>query len=427
MKRSQLKKLQGHAERVFLVGTLILSTEAFLDFIPHALRQVIWFGIYFVTVGLMLKRWRAVVSAARRGALLWVLIGMVGFSVLWSDFPTDTFRQTIAVVGTTLIGLYLAARYTMKEQLWLLAWTFGIIAVLSVLFSIGLPAHGRSGPFWLGIYHQKNLLGRVMLLSAIDFLLMIFSVRKRRWVPWLFFFISLILLVLSGSKTSLALLFTLIALLPFYAAMRLNYKLAVPAVLAQVLVGGGIFVLMLTAAEAVVGAFGKDLTFTGRTDLWGYVLDMIELRPWLGYGFGGFWQGWDGPSAYVWKVEPWYPEHAHNGFLNLWLNLGLIGLLVFAAGYLVALGRGAKLVSLTRTPEYLFPIAYLMFLVLYNLSESVLLLQNTIFWILYVTTVCSRVNPEDLRVVQLARARQVAAQMPPAAAMPIRGGRSPHV
>jgi exopolysaccharide production protein ExoQ len=423
MKRSQLRQLQGHAERVFLVWTLIFSTEAFLDFVPHALRQLIWFGTYIIIFLLMLKRWRAVMQAAARGALLWVLIGMVGFSVLWSDFPSDTVRQTIAVVGTTLIGLYLAARYTMKEQLWLLAWTFGIITILSILFSLGLPSSGRSGSFWLGIYHQKNLLGRIMLLSAIVFLLMVWSVRKRRWVPWLFFGLSLMLLVLSGSKTSLALLFTLIALLPFYTAMRLNYKLAVPAVLAQVFVGGAIFVVMLTAAEAVVGAFGKDLTFTGRTDLWGYALDMIELRPWLGYGFGGFWQGWDGPSAYIWKVEPWLPEHPHNGFLNLWLNLGLVGLLVFALGYFVALGRGAKLVSLTRTPEYLFPMAYLMFLVLYNLSESVLLLQNTLFWILYVTTICSRVNPDDLWMVQKARARQLAAQTLPASAMQMRRGR----
>lgn len=264
-----------------------------------------------------------------------------------------------------------------------------------------------------------------MLLSSIVFLLMTWSLKRRRWIAWLGFGLSILLLVLSGSKTALSLLMTLIALLPFYSAMRLNYRLAVPAVLAQILVGSGLFFLLLTAAEAVVGAFGKDLTFTGRTDLWAYVLDMIELRPWLGYGFAGFWQGFDGPSAYIWKVEPWFPEHAHNGFLNLMLNLGFVGLIVFALGFFAALGRGAKLVSLTRTPEYLLPMAYLTFMVLYNLSESVILLQNTIFWILYVTTLCSRVNPDDLRIK---RSPYVTPQPPasvkslPASAMPIRGG-----
>ncbi|MGB7441957.1 MAG: O-antigen ligase [Coleofasciculaceae cyanobacterium] len=384
------------AEKGFTLVTLLLSTEAFISLLPHAVRQLIWFSVYAISLFLLVLRWKQSVRVAMRGSLLWFFLGIVLFSIFWSDAPSITFRQSFALFGTTLFGLYLATRYSMREQLQLLALVLGIAAFLSLVFAVALPAYGlQGGQSWQGIYHHKNILGRMMILSSVVFALMVNVNQERRWLPWAGFGLSSILLVLSNSKTALALYLILLALLPLYRALRLYYKLAVPAVIACILTGGGVSLVILSSLESVLDSAGKDLTLSGRTGLWGLVIDMIEKRPWLGYGYGGFWRGWDGASAYVWSVEWWYPLHSHNGYLDLWLDLGFVGILAYALSFLLVMRRAIVWVRLTKTPEYLLPLSYLTFLFLYNLTESVILHQNTIFWILYVAFVFSRISQRN--------------------------------
>lgn len=384
------------AEKGFVILTLLLSTEAFLTFVPKALRQPIWLLIYALSLFLMVLRWRQAAKVVMRGTLVWVLVGFVVFSMFWSDAPDVTLRQSIAVIGTTLFGVYLATRYSLSEQLKLLALVFGIVAVLSLVFAVALPSYGlQGGQSWQGIYHHKNMLGRIMILSGVVFVLMIHTEHKRRWMAWGGAGLSTMLLLLSNSKTALALYGTLVILLPLYRAMRLYYKLAVPLLIGAVLSGGAIAMIVLASVETVLESAGKDLTLSGRTDLWGLVLDMIQLRPWLGYGFGGFWRGWNGASAYIWTAEWWLPMHSHNGYLNLWLDLGLVGLMIFGFSFLMVLRRAIIWVRSTNSPEYLMPLSFLTFMLLYNLTESVILLQNTIFWILYVTIAFSRLEQDE--------------------------------
>ena len=379
------------AEQGFTVVTLLLATESFILLIPHALRQAIWLGVYIVTAGLLAIHWRQALLVAARCKLLWLMLGVILLSILWSDAPSVSIRQSVALLGTTLFGFYLAVRYSLKQQLQLLAIVFGLIAGLSLVFALALPAYGlQGGQSWQGIYHHKNLLGRIMVLSMITFALNAYSVRSWRWLQWAGVGLSTGLLVLSNSKTALALVLVLFLLLPIYRLLRLYYKLAVPALIGTVLAAAGIFLGLVSQAEAIAGAAGKDLTFSGRTELWGYVLEMIQQRPWWGYGYGAFWRGWNGPSAWIWMLEPWHPMHSHSGYLDFCLELGVGGLLIFLLGFVLAMRRATLWISLTRTPEYFLPLTYLIFLLLYNLTESVFLLQNTIFWMLYVTISCSR-------------------------------------
>lgn len=390
--REKLEKL----ELGFVILTLLLSTESFILLIPHAFRQLFWLGVYGTTALLLGIRWQTSIEVIARSKLLWLLIGIVCISIVWSDAPSDTFRQSIALIGTTLFGIYLASRFQVKEQLHLLGWVFGIAAVLSLIFAIALPSYGlQNGQSWQGIYHHKNLLGRIMVLSSLVFLLNAQSRKTRRWLHWGGLGLSIFLLLMSNSKTSLGLLMVLVALMLGYRTLRLYYKLAIPALIVALLAAGGAFMAILAQAESVVGAAGKDLTFSGRTDLWELIIPKIANRFWLGHGYGGFWQGWSGESADIWFLEPWHPHHSHNGYLDMWLELGFVGVVAFAAGMLFVLYRTTLWISMTTTAEYLMPLAYLNFVLLYNLSESVWLLQNTLFWIFYVTIMFTRLEPSE--------------------------------
>jgi O-antigen ligase len=255
---------------------------------------------------------------------------------------------------------------------------------------------GMHAGAWRGIYFNKNSLGKMMIPSAMTFLLLAVSTRRNRWLLWCGFSLSVSLLLLSTSKSSLINLVQLIAAFFVFRTFRWRYELMIPALIAIATVGGGLSVLFTTNADTVLGSLGKDATLTGRTDLWPYVLEMIEKRPWLGYGYSGFWLGLDGESAYIWRATGWKPPNAHNGVLDLWLDLGLLGVSVFLLGFWTSVFRALAWARLSRTSDGLWPVIYITFIVLANLTESTLLERNSLHWILYVAVVLSiLITPEQ--------------------------------
>jgi O-antigen ligase len=403
-------QLLDFSAKVFAVLVLFLSTNALVRLLLYPggegtvsdtdpavgdpVTQVMWLGIYGITLLLIAVRWEQFVQVVTRDKLLVLLVGIAVFSVLWSAAPEVTLRRIVALVGTTMIGAYLATRYSPSELLRLLAWALGMAALLSLVFALALPSYGID-PYdeveaWRGIYSGgKNELGRTMALSAVVFLLLALGGPKRRWVAWAGFGLSVGLLLLSNSQTSLfALLIVVVLLLP-YAALRWRYTLAIPCFILA-LVALEITALWLDEnAQSVLRTLGRDTTLTGRTELWPAVFEMIGQRPLVGYGYGAFWLGWEGESAQVFHLSGIPAHHAHNGFLDLWLHLGLLGLLTFAVGYLLVAHRAVTWVRLTKTPEELWPLAFLTFVLAYNFSESLILENNNVFWILYVAVALS--------------------------------------
>ncbi len=355
--------------------------------------QAIFLTLYVLTFCLIFTRRKQLVRVLLRDKFLLLLVGLALVSVLWATAPEVTLRRSVALMGTTLFGVYLAVRYDLKEQLRLLAWALGIGALLSLLFALALPTYGvmtdLTATGWRGVYGHKNALGALMVLSALVFVLLNVSGRRYRWLCLAGFGFSVGLLLLSNSKTSLVAFITLLSLLPFYRALRWRYTLAVPVFIAAVLVGGGVATLILSNTEAVFDALGRDATLTDRTEIWSAVIHMIREQPWLGYGYGGFWLGWDGASAYVLLTVYFDPLTAHNGVLDLWLDLGLLGVVVFTLGFVMAYLRAITWVRAIGSVVGLWPLAYLTLVLLQNLTESVILTQNDIFWVLYVAVVLS--------------------------------------
>jgi O-antigen ligase len=139
-------------------------------------------------------------------------------------------------------------------------------------------------------------------------------------------------------------------------------------------------------AEVILGYFGKDLTLTGRTEIWPLVIDKIIERPFIGYGFRGFWHHIDGESAYIVRALRWGVPDSHNGFLDLTLSLGLLGLSLFLVIYWTTLIRSISVVAKDNKGENLWPIAFMFYLVIVNFSESSLLSEGSFVWAMLVAT-----------------------------------------
>ncbi|PPS44228.1 O-antigen ligase [Chroococcidiopsis sp. TS-821] len=360
----------------------------------HPIMQAIWLCIYVISVSLVLARPRELIVVLQREKLLLLLVGLALFSYYWSALPAITIRRAFALVGTTFFGIYLVTRYNSSQILKLFVWTLSIGAILSPIVSLGFPSIGISPEGgWQGFYMHKNLMGRLMGLNAIFLLLLIPSTnsKKHRRFMWAGVILCSLLVFLSTSKGALVTFFALLILYYLYKSLQWRYTVAIPFFIIAVLIGAVLALLIIGNLETiVVDILGKDLTFTGRTILWEYVLQMIQQRPILGYGYQGFWRGLDGPSAFVLDAVNWAVPHAHNGFLDLTLNLGIVGLSIFILSFLMSTIRALRWLRLTKKVEDLWPLLSLSATLLYNVAESTLLERNHILWILYVVTVFAR-------------------------------------
>ncbi|NEQ65030.1 MAG: O-antigen ligase family protein [Symploca sp. SIO2D2] len=360
-------------------------------------------GIYAATLLLMLARWKSVIRAGLRDQLVWLLTGMALMSFLWSDFPDWSLKKGITTVQTTYFGLYLASRYNLKQQLQMLAWAIGIIGIVSLLFTLAFPGAaieaGANAGSWRGPFVQKNVLARIMVLGAIVFLLLALDSRKNRYWLWGGFGLCVLMILLTGSKTALLLFLSVVILLPLYKALRWSDTIVVPLVITLLLVAGSIVVLIVGNWENILLGLGRDPTLSGRTDLWELAMELIAKRPWLGYGYQGFWQD-GGVAEIVWKAEGYKPPHAHNGFVNMALDFGLIGLFLFLLIIAVTYVRAIAWLRLGKTTIELWPLFYVTFFFMYNHSENTIIAHNSLFWALLasVTFSMKRLRPVEPKI-----------------------------
>ncbi|MBD2099688.1 O-antigen ligase [Leptolyngbya sp. FACHB-261] len=435
-----MKKILRLAEQSFTVLSLLLYSGGPLTVLlsggvsegdgravptEYPLIQLLFLVVYAITLFLLSKRWKDVFTVVSKNRLIGLFLGLVLVSVLWSYEPMMTIRRSIALAGTTLFGIYLATRYSLKQQIQLLGWMFGLAILLSLIFALALPKYGIMGGVhtgtWRGIYLHKNALGKVMVPSAAIFLLLALDNPKKQLLFWGCFSSSIILLLLSTSKTALVSFVFLLSALCLYRFWQKHYDVIFPALLAitaticisfsppllpQV---NALFnvteappsqtvTLPSSSSETVTTSpksTDKGKTLHARSQLWSLALEMISKRPWLGYGYGAFWLGNDGPSAYIWKITDWMPPNSHNGWLDLWLDLGIFGIVIYLIGLWKTLAKALAQVRLSRTAEYLWPIAYLTFLMLVNLTESTLVVQNNLLWVLYVAVALSTLTPSE--------------------------------
>ncbi len=343
---------------------------------------------YLILFYFLILYWKGFLYVITRSPLQFFLLAIVIFSLLWSEDLSSSLTYLRGLIRIYFLAIYLAMRYSLREQMRLIAWALGVAASLSIIFSAFLPGYIHESPellgMWSGIYGHKNELGYMMAWSAGVFLHLALSGHRYRWLMWGLCGISICLIILSRSTTSLTILLTMVLLLPFYRSLKkTNYKLQVIMITSTLMFLMISSILLLNNAETVVGTSGKDLTFNGRSDLWDLVISKILERPWLGYGFSGFWTS---NAASKLRATYDWASNAHNGFLELLLELGFLGFLTFAAGFVRFFAMAlTRIISVAKKPEDYWPMQMLIIIVIVNFSEARLLTPSW-NWLMYVTT-----------------------------------------
>jgi exopolysaccharide production protein ExoQ len=332
--------------------------------------------------------WRQGIGAVRAHPWTLILVLVALGSYHWSSAPDETIRRGVSLLGSTFLGLYLATRFDVTDGVRLLAWSLGLAALASLASgllwpSVGL-AEGRHAGAWRGIFAHKNMLGRAMVLGVVVYLYLFLAGSRRRWLLFSAAALCGIMVALSTSKTAALIGAVMLLLATLYNASRKS-GIAAWTVAATAMVLGGTGALLLASnPDEALSAFGRDATLTGRTGLWEAVWLEILDRPVLGSGYGAFWSDAGERGGHIFALVGWEPPHSHNGFLDLALDLGVVGILPLAISFGVLLARSAVLLRAQRAA--MWSLMFATFLVLYNLSESSLLRPGTPFWILYVAT-----------------------------------------
>lgn len=367
----------------------IAETSDTNPFVP--VFQLLQHSIFLITLFLLAVRWKSTLLALSRNKFLVLLIILFLASFLWSGYPELTLRRSIALVQTSAFGLYFAARYTIREQLKLLAWAFALFMLINILFTLAVPRqgieYGKHAGALRGAIEQKNFFGRLMVLGTLVFRMMVPETKRELLLARVGVCLAFVLVLLSTSKTALfAAICLLFILFPLYRTLRWPVRSAALVQTLCLLILGGAAMIIAGNLESLAAAFGRDLTLTGRTEIWTAILFKLQDSPWLGFGYWGFWHGFEGPSYDVFRVLGFnaYAPHSHNGLLELLIAVGIVGFTIFMISFLIVGRRAFIFAKLSQTRDGLWPLLYLSFLVIYNQSENTLVEHNSIFWVVYV-------------------------------------------
>lgn len=361
------------------------------DVIPKAITTVTRFSVWGISTALVFIFWKDTIFLLLRNKLLFLLTFLALISFIWSIAPEFTLSNTRDMMMMTCFGIYFASRFTLKQQVEQVALTLLIGAFLSTIFAFTIPAlaiHGADHPgAWKGIYGYKNGLGSMMVLSLLAFFLL--PKDNSKLYKWSGFTFSLMLMILSTSKTSLVLFFLLISIIEFYKNFRWKGKVSVLFIDLLILVGGCFSVLIFSYWVELLTSLGKDPSLTGRTPMWGFAISKIMERPLFGYGREAFWapnSSFAIEAGRTVTTGGWIVPHAHNGLIDIALDVGLIGLVLFLITFLITFTRSLKQAYAAQYAEDLWPLAFLCFLIMNNVTESFLLRGANLYWVLYIST-----------------------------------------
>jgi O-antigen ligase len=344
--------------------------------------------IFALAGGLLVFKWRATLASVRDAWPFWLISVLAASSAAWSIDRGLSLRSGAWLTATSLLGMHFDLRYSVRTQLRLLGAVFAAVILLSFIFVSWYPTYGLEigihAGAWRGAFIHKNSLGRAMALSALVFAFLLPGARRSATFAVAALVASVVLGWQSQSATAPVLLVLFLALIPLRAVIkRRELRLSRVITLLLAVVGIGAWIVV-ASFESILGALGRDTSLSGRPLLWAVLIPEILNKPLLGYGLGAFWKGSTGAAAGVESIVRWNPGQAHNGFIDVAIDVGLVGLGIFLLAMTIIAWRAAWYARRHReATDALWPLAFLLFLTMSNMTESSLLRPNTIFWFLF--------------------------------------------
>lgn len=297
------------------------------------LRVAIYFAVFYA-----LRKWFGNFSAniyeLVREPFIRLLLAWSFLSFSWSGTPLLCIQSNLAMLLEAALATHFAKKYSWKQLSEILRWTLLIccfISIIATMLQAKLPGSiGSVDTLNLEGEAQNKGLASVLSLNVGLWTLYSYS-SKYRILSALAAVASFVVIFYINSVASTFTAIILVYLVVLLGILKRFNQRSHPLVVWFYLVLGIFLVLLIqNYVEAIFGAFNKSSNLTGRTDIWPAILSEIAKRPWTGYGYASYWQEWRGNNDP--SISFPFPaiRHAHNGFMELALQLGLVGVILYA-------------------------------------------------------------------------------------------------
>jgi exopolysaccharide production protein ExoQ len=332
----------------------------------------------------------------------WVFLFFIycGISIIWSDYPLVSLKKWTKDIGNVVMVLIILTDKEPLKALRAVLARFAYFAIpFSVLLIIFFPDIGTSAvEVWsnghvsmeqaiCGVTTNKNSLGLIVFVCGL-FLLWDFTetrvAGKKNRRADLFgraVLMSMVIWLIASAHSATAYVGLLLGtgiflIMRFYFQERQIKYLGTYCLIFSLPI---LFLYIFPGIlQALLGIMGKDITLTGRTDLWADLL-RVSINPIIGTGYESFWLGQRAED--IWRIYTWHPLQAHNGYLETYLNVGLIGVCLLIA-VLLSAGRNLKKEMLKGNSFGFFGFSFLVVALYYNITEAKLGGSNPIWFIL---------------------------------------------
>jgi O-antigen ligase len=369
-------------------------------------RSIFLILIVSAAVALLLRKpiWAKVINMNRWYFAFFIYCGI---SIIWSDYPFVSLKRYIKEIGNVLMVLLIL---TEKDPVQTVRVVFAryvhLVIPLSVLLIYSIPSLGmyyddNMLPSYCGVATNKNKLGVITFVSVLFLIWEIIYFRdadgKNRHCSdtfgnWVLLLLAGWLIYIAHSATALVCVIVgafllLLMKLPF-VVKHLSY-LGFCSLLASITI---IFAMYRfpEGVGLVAEGLGRDSTFTGRTELW---MDLMRepVNPLVGTGYQSFWLG--SRADNLWDKYLFHPIQAHNGYLETYLNGGVVGVGLLLA-MIVATGGKLKRVLLIERSFGILLVVFIITATLYNCTEAMISRLSLLWFVITIAALYSPTTPE---------------------------------
>ena len=290
---------------------------------------------------LFCQRLRTGPRGVQRGEWLVLALGIfLLVSVSWSIDPATSLRRAVLYAVFLMMAVGTAGRLAPNDLPRLFRLVAGMAAIISLGLYVASPGLVTDDGDFIGIYAQKNVLGQVMAAGVLACLHGM-RLQRQRMLNVCVLCLCAVTAALSKSATSLILITAYcVGSCTIGWWQRGGGARMLAGLIAALLTP--LLLVFVTMPGVLLELLGKDPTLTGRTDLWALVWPDIWLRPVLGWGLTAFWIPGNPAADEISTTLGWVVPEAHNGLLEVLLELGFVGLAVFGAILLRAVIVGAR-------------------------------------------------------------------------------------
>ncbi len=353
----------------------------------------------------LLARRRQVGALMRANGPIIAYFAYCAVSAIWSDYPDVSFKRWFRGAGDiVMVFIILTERNRLAAIKRLFTGVGSVLLPLSVVLILYFPVYGRcytiaGAPEWTGVGTDKNALGMVCAIFGLTFtwyFLRAYQTESRsRRMMSLIGYGGLIalggwLLLKSQCATGLSCWILAGGIMVATSIPAIRRKPALVHLLVFGVLGVVISAMFLNMGSGLVETVGRNSSFTGRTNIWSAVLPLAQ-NPLLGAGYESFWLGGRLAKAWVRIGQP--PNQAHNGYIEMYLNLGWVGLSFIAV--IMFTGYRNIIAALRRQEDGSgLMLAFFVTAAMYNLSESAFKMMHPV-WIalLLAATVVPKLSP----------------------------------